>query len=421
MMPEAAPTQVNQHYLDRLITIADSHPVEANEDVYSNSGIKLVAKGARINRDVQDRLIMHKLRRPLEVSLNVADAITPATLAETANRIVGETPGLHPLIGISGLDQWIRNIQLNDATSGLLAVASRQKTDGIHHNLRVALVALSIGAQLKLVEHDMHALTMAGLLHDIGELYIAPEHLNNAMTPESWRHVSAHPLIGYKIATDICGIHPNAARAILEHHELGDGSGYPRGTRAQDLSRLGQILGVADLVTTYATNSASHPLAHADLALRLSPREFPRDIADVINRSISKREGLPPPSSHSDAQMHALFMHIARTVEMLEFFQESILNRPEEEKLLNRITDRFQLIQRAFSSSGLDICNTDASFQQLVSGAPEWLRFETELILDEIRRRLRDLARDLTLRSGLLSDASAAFFRPLVITLQGDD
>ena len=40
-----------------------------------------------------------------------------------------------------------------------------------------------------------------------------------------------------------------AVRAVLEHHELLDGSGYPRGLVGDAISPLGRLLSLAEVVT----------------------------------------------------------------------------------------------------------------------------------------------------------------------------
>jgi len=65
MTTEASET-VNPHYLDNVVATARSHELAASEDIVSGNGVKLIAKGTRIDAAVRDRLLEHKLRRPLE-------------------------------------------------------------------------------------------------------------------------------------------------------------------------------------------------------------------------------------------------------------------------------------------------------------------------------------------------------------------
>ena len=102
------------------------------------------------------------------------------------------------------------------------------------HALTVAF--LSIGLAHKVLGCDPDLLLragMAGLLHDFGHL----DHPNDPDDPD-------HPERGYqnlkrlKVPDDIC-------QAALCHHERVDGSGYPRGLKADDIPVLARIVGLA--------------------------------------------------------------------------------------------------------------------------------------------------------------------------------
>jgi len=45
--------------------LAETTRVTASEDVYDANGIKLLAKGADITSALKERLVRHKLRKPL--------------------------------------------------------------------------------------------------------------------------------------------------------------------------------------------------------------------------------------------------------------------------------------------------------------------------------------------------------------------
>jgi hypothetical protein len=83
--------------------------------------------------------------------------------------------------------------------------------------------------------------------------------------------------------------------------------------------------------------------------------------------------------------------------------------------LLLDVLQRITTIQRAFSSTGLDVClNKDAVFFE-----PQNMEilFEVAVATREIERRLRDVARDLALRSSALEKHEAEVFQPLIALL----
>ena len=57
--------------------------------------------------------------------------------------------------------------------------------------------------------------------------------------------VRKHPFLGSKMLEGVPGMDATR-RAILEHHEHFDGSGYPYGLRGDDISMAARILSVAE-------------------------------------------------------------------------------------------------------------------------------------------------------------------------------
>jgi HD-GYP domain-containing protein (c-di-GMP phosphodiesterase class II) len=87
----------------------------------------------------------------------------------------------------------------------------------------------------------------AGLLHDIGKIGIPDSILNKdgALDDQEWRQIRAHPLMGVEILRYVVEL-ANALPIILNHHEHFDGSGYPSGTKGQDIPFEARLLSVAD-------------------------------------------------------------------------------------------------------------------------------------------------------------------------------
>lgn len=97
---------------------------------------------------------------------------------------------------------------------------------------RVAQTAVAIGTALGLDPADLEMLRRGALLHDVGMLAMpgqrTPRHIEvGARLVARWRD--------YRPIADI----------VEQHCELMDGSGYPRGLKADDISILARIVGVA--------------------------------------------------------------------------------------------------------------------------------------------------------------------------------
>jgi HD-GYP domain-containing protein (c-di-GMP phosphodiesterase class II) len=56
-----------------------------------------------------------------------------------------------------------------------------------------------------------------------------------------------HPLLGFEAIRDVPGLHPEMLDMVAHHHEYLDGSGYPHGLQASELSDLVRMITIADI------------------------------------------------------------------------------------------------------------------------------------------------------------------------------
>ena len=87
MPEETQMLSVNKHYLEKVMDLAEEQDVNTTEDIFDSRGVKLIAKGTRISRGLQERLILHKLQKPLESCIALDGGIE-------INAIVAENPGV---------------------------------------------------------------------------------------------------------------------------------------------------------------------------------------------------------------------------------------------------------------------------------------------------------------------------------------
>ena len=98
-------------------------------------------------------------------------------------------------------------------------------------------------------EHAQRALASGGLLHDIGKLSVPDEILKKPgpLTESEYEVVRAHPERGRALLRELGGFDAAVLDLVLAHHERLDGSGYPHGRPASQLSVDVRILGVCDV------------------------------------------------------------------------------------------------------------------------------------------------------------------------------
>lgn len=115
------------------------------------------------------------------------------------------------------------------------------------HSERVSALSVRIGRAMGLEDSQLDDLKTAGLLHDIGKIMMPDEVLEKPgkLTPEDWKEMRRHPLVGYRI---IGSVHEmsDLALAVLAHHERWDGGGYPKGLQGEEIPLMARIIAVAD-------------------------------------------------------------------------------------------------------------------------------------------------------------------------------
>ncbi|MBU1236016.1 MAG: PAS domain S-box protein [Gammaproteobacteria bacterium] len=136
------------------------------------------------------------------------------------------------------------------------------------HQRRVATLAKAVALRLGFDEERAEAIYLAGMIHDIGKIYVPSEVLTRPgkLTPLEYSLVQTHVEAAYGILHPIDFPWP-LADIVYQHHERLDGSGYPRGIRGEDIVLDSRILAVADVVEAMSTHRPYRPGLGIDAAL----------------------------------------------------------------------------------------------------------------------------------------------------------
>jgi len=136
------------------------------------------------------------------------------------------------------------------------------------HQKRVADLSRAIAQEMGLSQEKVESIYMAGLIHDVGKIYIPAEILSKParLTETEFSLIKEHPRKGYEILKDIDFPWP-IGRIILQHHERLNGSGYPKGLSGKKTLLEARILAVADVVEAIASHRPYRPSRGVEAAM----------------------------------------------------------------------------------------------------------------------------------------------------------
>jgi putative nucleotidyltransferase with HDIG domain len=144
----------------------------------------------------------------------------------------------HVITGIErdGLTAWLDSVR-------------RYHEGTFQHCLLVTGVAVGFALEIGFVDLDVKRLGMAATLHDIGKARIPLSILDKPgrLDPEEDAIMKRHPVIGYDLLKDIPDISAEILDGVRHHHEYLDGTGYPDGLNAGQISDLVRLLTISDI------------------------------------------------------------------------------------------------------------------------------------------------------------------------------
>lgn len=149
---------------------------------------------------------------------------------------------------IEGLNQDLLEAYDNTLSALMIALDYRDnETQG--HSLRVVEFANRLALELECEESSRIALRRGAMLHDVGKIGVPDRILRKPgqLDPDERRVMEMHPRLGYEMLQDISFLE-EAAQIVFTHHERWDGSGYPRGLRAEEIPLGARIFAVADTI-----------------------------------------------------------------------------------------------------------------------------------------------------------------------------
>lgn len=160
-----------------------------------------------------------------------------------------EAPTSHSLNEVRGVVSTLLDGILDHRAAMISLIQMRRfDPDLASHGVDTGVLAMAIGQEHNCDLKTLKALGLAALLHDIGQLRL-PLNLVQKPTPyttQDHKLMEGHCEMGLAFFKGYSDIPEESGRMILDHHERIDGSGYPHHLKGTQISKVTQILSIAD-------------------------------------------------------------------------------------------------------------------------------------------------------------------------------
>jgi hypothetical protein len=393
----------NPHALATILEASETKSIIASSDIFDISGIKLWARDQPVSGSLQRKLLDRQLRNPLESCLLAEDGVTAQTLVQATQALVECDTPLAALLRpqAAKIAHEVAHLPLHSVAQLLLTAGQTSRPASFDHAVQAMALAGALMAAQGGSVAELRMAMLGGLLHDLGEMYIDPRFgeadADRTLDFQSYQQLVVHPHVGHLLIAQLTNYPAALARAVAEHHERMDGSGYPHGLKRDAVSSLGRLLAVAEGALGALRGERPH-LARVSVALRVVPSEY--DLNWVGHIAAAARTQPLPNASRDTGEVQLRLSRLDAALQAAFDDAGALAVEAETRALKDALTLAQYLLGRlrtGWYSSGLwsshSVSDQDAA--------------EVECIEDELFFRLRSIERAARLRAGKLDPADA--------------
>ncbi len=239
---------------------AGSDQTDSAEDEQENQALEQALWDEKQQQQEKSRLF-HQKRREIARKYNETSSQIKQVTGDLRNR---------PANAIHDIDQIVTELaETFDHNQDMLTqLVNLENTDfsDFNHITNVTMLSLMLGSAIGLSENDMKLLGSGALLHDIGKIDV-PGGIRNkrtALTSAEQEILKRHTQYGRKLIERTKSMNAEILNIIEQHHEYLDGSGYPKGLKGDQISRLARIVVITNLY-----DNLCNP---ADIAAAMTPK-----------------------------------------------------------------------------------------------------------------------------------------------------
>ena len=239
-------------YTQHLARMAEQTNVVIESDICNAQGAVIVPAGRHFDASMAERLDAHKLLKPIDQCIAISHSLWSQELLQLFQVFIERHEEVAVFHHQCNLDSVLVEACDYYETFPLLVqkltVLKSAFPSQFKKSLFCAYMSMAIANRMGASRVDSINVFIAGLVHDVGILHLPPELIldKGEYKPEQWKAMQQHTVIGHDLLKQVDELPTGISRAVLEHHERFDGSGYPYSKRGSELGMTGQIIGMAD-------------------------------------------------------------------------------------------------------------------------------------------------------------------------------
>jgi putative nucleotidyltransferase with HDIG domain len=218
-----------------------------------------VESEAQVEAELRQVAAVQRVTAPVSISAEIEKAAKICAQSKRAVMSMFQEARMGNAVDTNGARQMVEEI--SDSVSrnpGALISLARLKTADDYtymHSVAVCAMMVALARQLGLDEEQTRLAGLAGLMHDLGKAAMPMDVLNKPgkLTDVEFSVIKTHPVEGYRLLQAGKDVDPIVLDVCLHHHEKTDGSGYPKGLKADEISlfaKMGAVCDVYDAITS---------------------------------------------------------------------------------------------------------------------------------------------------------------------------
>ena len=350
--------------------------------------------------------------------------MTPATIYAEINVLIDQDESFNAIDQHFGkgsvLEQCSNELKQYPELLEILTIFKIEAIEHYEQSLLSAYLSYIVGLIAKYPQEKIEAAFLAGLFHDIGLLFIPRNCLDKTkrITAQEWHDMQLHPIVAFKLLKDVENFSSNARKAILEHHERPDGSGYPIGKEEEDITELGSLISLLDDIIVIH-NKRFKPLGRSIQnilpIIQMNTFGYETSVVSAMTQAIKQA----PPPIIEDIDKETVKILVDYTYQQQLFINKimDVINQVNDivgfthnSKSVTAIQNTSKKITSVISSSGLQESSYVELLQRLNSEDHQQLHLEVEqtrLMLEEVIYQLQSYYKEANVYSNEKSNTLA--------------